>query len=255
MVGSGSKWETTPKRCLVTTRDERDLQLDKALKDFFTTENFGSERVGEFFTKEEEEALKIVKKETQKLEVGYEVGLPWKTGEPRLENNKAMAESRMKSLLRRFEKDPIFEADYDKAIKKYETEGYTSRVQDDDGPAFYLPNHGVYKNTLGPKKFRVVFNVAGPFRRKCLYDALYKGPAGLNQLPQVLIKFRERRVAFTADIEAIFSRIRLKTADARYHRFLWRDRELGQTIIYQMDRLTFGDCCSPFVAVYTTRRK
>ena len=43
-------------------------------------ENFGTEKVGEFLTKEE---------------VGYQVGLPWKTGEPR-ENSKAMAESRLK---------------------------------------------------------------------------------------------------------------------------------------------------------------
>ena len=180
MAGSGSKRGDHAKRCLVTTREERDLQLDKALKEFFTTENFGAERVGEFFTKEEEETLKIVKKETQKLEVGYEVGLPWKTGEPRLENNKAMAESRLKSLLRRFEKDPIFEADYDKAIKKYETEGYASRVQEDDGPTFYLPHHGVYKNTLGPKKLRVVLNATARFRRKCLNEALYKGPVWLK---------------------------------------------------------------------------
>ena len=176
-----------------------------------------------------------------------ELGLPWKIGEPRLENNKVMAESRLKSLIGRFETDPDLEKDYEKVIKKYETEGYASRVQEDDGPAFYLPLHGVYKNTLGPKKLRVVFNAAAPFRGKCLNDTLYEGPAWSNQLPQVLIKFRERRVTFTADIEAMFSRIRLKPEDARYHRFLWRDRESGQTIIYQMDRLTF-------VAVHTTRK-
>ena len=52
----------------------------------------------------------------------------------------------------------------------------------------------------------------------------------------------------------MFSRIRLKPADARYHRFLWKDRESGQTITYQMIRLIFRDCCSPFVAVYTSRK-
>ena len=70
MAGSGSKRGDHAKRCLVTTREERDLQLDKALKKFFTTENFGAERVEEFLTKEEKEALKIVTRETRKLEVG-----------------------------------------------------------------------------------------------------------------------------------------------------------------------------------------
>ena len=126
--------------------------------------NAGAKKVGEFLT-EEEEALKIVRRETKKVEVGYEVGHPRKTGGPRLVNDKAMAESRLMSLLRKFEKDPDFEKDYDKAIKKYETEGYASRVQEDDEPAFYLPHHDVYKNTLGPKKLRVVLNAAALFRR------------------------------------------------------------------------------------------
>ena len=34
---------------------------------------------------------------------------------------------------------------------------------------------------------------AAPFSGKCLNAALYKGPAWLNQLLQVLIKFRERK--------------------------------------------------------------
>ena len=106
---------------------------------------------------------------------------------------------------------------------------------EDDGPAFYLPHHGVYKNTPGPKKLRVVFNA--PFRGKGLNDALYVGPAWLNLLRQVLMKFRERRVAFTADIEAMFSRIRLTPTDARYHQFLWTDKETGQTITLHYDTL------------------
>ena len=250
----GRSGEATDKHCFIATKEEQDLQIDRALTQFFATENYGAEKIQEFRTREEEEALKIIQRGTKKLEVGYEIGLPWKAGEPRLENNKIVAESRLKSLQKRFEKDPEFEKDYNTAIKKYVTEGYASQIVEEDGPAFYLPHHGVYKTTLGPKKLRVVFNAASRFRGKCLNDALYKGPAWLNQLPQVLIKFRERKVAFTADIEAMFSRIRLTPTDARYHRFLWTDKETGQTSTYQMNRLTFGDCCSPFVAVYATRK-
>jgi len=72
-----------------------------------------------------------------------------------------------------------------------------------------------YIRTLGPKKLRVVFNAAAPFRGKCFNDALYKATAWLNLLPQVLMKFWERRVAFTADIEAMFSRIRLTPREVK----------------------------------------
>ena len=69
----------------------------------------------------------------------------------------------------------------------------------------------------------------------------------------MLIHFREGAVAFAADIEAMFSRIRLKPEDAAYHRFLWAEED-GSVTTYQMDRLAFGDKCSPFVAIATTRQ-
>ena len=118
---------------------------------------------------------------------------------------------------------------------------------------YYLPHHGVYKNTTGPKKLRIVFDSAAIYRGSSLNDALFCGPSLLNQLPCVLMGFREQEVAFTADIEAMFSRIRLRPEDARRHLLLWHD-ESGSEVIYKMDRLTFGDTCSPYVAIETVRR-
>ena len=51
----------------------------------------------------------------------------------------------------------------------------------------------------------------------------------------------------------MFSRIRLTKDDARFHRFLWYN-DKGEQVVYQMDRLTFGDCCSPFIALKTIRK-
>ena len=52
----------------------------------------------------------------------------------------------------------------------------------------------------------------------------------------------------------MFSRIRLTKEDARYHRFLMTDPETGRVEVFQMDRLTFGDGKSPFVAMVTLHR-
>ena len=52
----------------------------------------------------------------------------------------------------------------------------------------------------------------------------------------------------------MFSRIRLTKEDARYHRFLMTDPETGRVEVFQMDRLTFGDGASPFVAMATLHR-
>ena len=135
--------------------------------------------------------------------------------------------------------------------------GYASQVKDDDvggDNEFYLPHHGVYKNTISKRKLRVVFDSAAAFNGKCLNDALITGPKLLNDLPTVLVKFREGAIAVTSDREAMFSRIRMTKQDARYHRFLWKPPGSEKIITYQMDRVTFGNCCSSFFAIYATRR-
>ena len=46
----------------------------------------------------------------------YQTPLPWKPDQPDLPNNRSVAEGRLKSLLRRFERDPDFELHYRKAM-------------------------------------------------------------------------------------------------------------------------------------------
>lgn len=99
-----------------------------------------------------------------------------------------------------------------------------------------------------------MFDSSAVYEGRSLNSALLTGPALQNELPLVLLKFGEGSVAFAADIEAMFSRIRLRPEDARYHRFLWKDPELERVKVFQMDRVTFGDTCSPFIAISTIMR-
>ncbi|KFD62110.1 hypothetical protein M514_25712 [Trichuris suis] len=92
------------------------------------------------------------------------------------------------------------------------------------------------------------------YEGRSLNSALLTGPALQNELRLVLLKFSEGSIAFAADVEAMFSRIRLHPEDARYHRFLWKDPESERVKVFQMDRVTFGDTCSPFIAISTIMR-
>ena len=100
----------------------------------------------------------------------------------------------------------------------------------------------------------MVFDSTTSFYGKCLNDALLTGPVLQTQLPKILIKFREGQVAFTADIEAMFSWIRLTPEDARFHRFLWKEPGSDEIQVLQMDRLAFGDKCSPYIAISVVQR-
>ena len=234
--------------------------LDAAFQRFWDSESFGTKLTeSPTYTKEEERALNTLREGIKKLERGYEVPLLWKEDEPNLDNNRHVAEKRLRGLQRRFERDPKFAKDYREAISKYVENGYAHKVDAEEdlhsSNQWYLPHHGVYKRSdPTQRKIRVVFDASAKFNDKSLNDALLPGPVLQNELPQVLTKFRERDIGFSADIEAMFSRVRVHEKDARYHRFLWN--EAGSQVIdtYQMDRLTFGDTCSPFEAIYVTQQ-
>ena len=238
---------------------EHDQRLNVTFEQFISTEGYGAENnLSVKPSPEEQRAIDIVDSGTRKLDVGYEVPIPWKDGEPKFSNNQRVAERRLAALLVRFQRDPEYENAYRAAIGKYVSEGYARRVTEEEElnavDQYFLSHHGVFKKSAGEKKIRVVFNSAERFQGKSLNDAQLAGPALQTQLPAVLLHFREGEVGFAADVEAMFSRIRLRPEDARLHRFLFQEKGEVKPAVYQMDRLTFGDRCSPFVAIQTLRR-
>ncbi|KFD46128.1 hypothetical protein M514_12994 [Trichuris suis] len=225
-------------------------------RQFCETKAFGIE--GKSLRKlapEDELAKQIVESGARKLEVGFEVPLPWRTGEPNLPNNRPLAGFVLRALLRRFEKDPVYKADYKMAVNSYLSSGYAHEVTDEDEPnireQYFLPQRGVRKKSTSTQKLIIVFYSSASYNGRSLNSALLTGPALQNELPVVLLKFSEGEVAFAADIEAMFSRIRLRLEDARYHRFLWKEESTETTRVLQVDRVTFRDMCSPFIAVST----
>ena len=228
-----------------------EVSLEASFRRFYETESFVQPKTTEAaiqpkLSLDDQRATDIVNGGITQLVLGYEAALPWREGEPRIRNNRALVERRLANLERRFSRDPAFESAYRQSITAYEKERYAVEVTDpfelERPDQFYLPHHGVIKKTT--RKLRVMFDAAAPFHGRSLIDALLTGPALQTQLPQISVKFREGKIAFTADIEAMFSRIRLRSEDARYHRFLWREKGSDRLRLLQMNRLTFGDRCS-----------
>ena len=218
------------------------------LRRFCDTEEFGTEFQSGCLSPDNKRALDLATKNTRKLDVGYQVPITWRVGEPDLINNQEMASNRWRSLLRRFDKDPDFERDYRAAMAKTFDQGYASVLQDPSDAKYFLAHHGVYK---GPK-LRVVFDAAATFRGKCLNDSIIAGPALQPSLAAVITRFRAHEIAWASDVEAMFSRFRLSEEDANYFCFLWGKSTSPD--VCRMDRLPFGASCSPFVAIYALRR-
>ena len=224
--------------------------LTAEVRCFCDTEAFGTKFTAGCVPINDRRALSMAKEKTRRLPVGYEVPIIWKEGEPDLVNNRPMVAHLFQSLLRRFQREPELERDYEAAMQKTTDQGYASRVRDPSEEKYFLAHHGVYKGV----KLRVVFDAAASFKGKSLNDAMLSGPALQPALAAVVTRFRQHEIAWASDIKAMFSRFQLSAEDSNYFCFLWRDRATLEPAVYKMDRLHFGASCSPFVAIHTVRR-
>lgn len=74
------------------------------------------------------------------------------------------------------------------------------------GTAWYILHHGVY-HPHKPGKIHVMFDCSAKFMTKSLSDMLYKALDLTSSLVQVLLRFREERVAIMAYIESMFHQV------------------------------------------------
>ena len=77
-----------------------------------------------------------------------------------------------------------------------------------DGNKWYISHHGVY-HPAKPEKIRVAFDCGLEYLGYALNKQLIPGPDLTNQIVGVLIRFREEKVAFMGDIEAMFYQVRI----------------------------------------------
>ena len=80
---------------------------------------------------------------------------------------------------------------------------------------------------------------------------LLTGP-DLCNLTGPVMRFRQGTVAVSADIEAMFMKVKVKPEDQLFLRFLWTKN--GQQITYQYTSHIFGATDSPCVACYAVQR-
>ena len=229
------------------------------LRMFWDVDTFGV-RVNEtpMYSHSEQRAMKIMKDSCRRVDSGYELALLWKPDRPPLPNNYTMAIRRLESVERRLQKDPNLAQGYGKAIGAYVEKGFARNLTDaeraESTEEWLLPHHPV----LSPHKLlpRVVFDSAAVHDGVCLNDCLEVGPSLHNDLPGILMRFRERPVALTGDVSDMFCHVRLRPEDCKYHRYLWRDMETDrQPDIYEMNCLVFGDkSASPCEANYAVQR-
>lgn len=145
------------------------------------------------------------------------------------------------------------------AVEDYFSSGHSEEVPVADArkspeETYYLPMHGVKKESSSSTKFRVVFDASAKSSTgHSLNDTLLPGPALHPLLPSVLTSFRSFPIVFSADISRMFREIGVNASEYDYQRYLQRGVD-GVIRELRHNRLVFGITSSPFLANQVVRQ-
>ena len=183
----------------------------------------------------------------------YQVRLPFRDGVT-LGDSRHGARRMLQKMETRFHRDPTLARTYVEFMREYSDLTHMSKVSGHDltGFSYYLPHHGVLKESSTTTKLRVVFN--GSYQStngKSLNDLLLVGPNLLPSLPHLLLRWRTHKVCMTADVEKMYRQILVHPDDRRYQRILWRERVDSEMGDYNLNTVTYGLACAPFLAIRT----
>uniref|UniRef100_A0A2S2PC01 Integrase catalytic domain-containing protein n=1 Tax=Schizaphis graminum TaxID=13262 RepID=A0A2S2PC01_SCHGA len=162
--------------------------------------------------------------------------------------SRSMALKRFESLERKLLSNPHLHTLYKNFMSDYLALGHMS-VASTPGH-YFVPHHAVYKADDGDAKIRVVFDAsarcsAGPSLNSCLLP----GPKLQQDLIDVLTRFRIYPHAFTADICKMYRQIQVLPEYRKYQHILWRSSPHDQLVEYQLNTVTYGVTCAPFLAI------
>jgi len=186
----------------------------------------------------------------------YTVKLPFKDEQSKLGNSKIRAILRLKQLEKRFVKQPELKPQYEKFLQEYLDLNHMEEVPTYQGPeekVYYLPNHAVFKEDSTTTKLRVVFDASCKTTKDCkqaesLNDLLHKGPRLQDNLANIILRWRQHRIAFTADIEKMFRQIKMNKEDQNYQRILWY-ADNGELKEFILTTVTYGMAASTYLSV------
>ncbi|CAB4041306.1 uncharacterized protein LOC113669263, partial, partial [Paramuricea clavata] len=199
----------------------------------------------------ESKFVKSVSQSTTLVDGRIQVKMPWNGKGPPKQSNYDIAEKRMQSAERSFEKKGCIDV-VDEEVKKLVDQAFVIKVPPEHvnhtQAEWYLPLQAVFtpeKTT----KVRLVFDSSCKGHDGLsLNDRLKKGPNYINQLPNVLTAWRWDEVPYSGDVRKMFNQIMVHPEDQIYHRFLWRSKLSDTPTVYQWLRLSFGDKPAPDIA-------
>ncbi|XP_077276985.1 uncharacterized protein LOC143905440 [Temnothorax americanus] len=155
-------------------------------------------------SEEDQRCIEFFERTTYRDHSGrFVVSYPFASGLPTFVDSRPIAVNRLRALERRFKSNPDVRQSYNAFMQDYLDSGHmtiASEAAPPDGRVYYLPHHGVHKLDSTTTKLRVVFDASakGP-NGLSLNDTILSGPKLQPDIVAVLLLFRAKPVALTAD--------------------------------------------------------
>ncbi|XP_053698608.1 uncharacterized protein LOC128745559 [Sabethes cyaneus] len=154
---------------------------------------------------------------------------------------------------KRFRADDSLRSSYVQFMEEYRQLGHMEEVQSRVAlPQYFLPHHAIHRPDSSTTKIRVVFDgSAKSSNHVSLNDLLLTGPTVQPTLLSIVLNFRLHRYVMTADIEKMYRQILVHPDDRSLQKILWRKGESDSIKPYQLNTVTYGTSCAPYLATRT----
>lgn len=223
------------------------LTIQDQLQQFFVLEEVTV--VEKRWTTEEKECDEHYEKTHVRDATGFEVELPKELTVEFLGESRHIAFRQFCALERRLNEEE--KVVYCSFMHEYIDLAHMTLVPNPDPnvPRNYLPHHAVYKKSSTTSKMRSVFNASSPTSSGySLNDVLMKGPVLQEDLFSIMVRFRTKKFAFTADIEKMYRQVRVKEEDRKLQCILWRDKPSEPIRTYELNTVTYGTKPASYLA-------
>ena len=214
---------------------------------------------GHNFSFQEEQELALIQSKLRYLEDQncWITGYPWIIDPATLPDNYSAAYSTLCRTERTLEKDPTWQATYQKQIEDHRDRGVARKltipelIAWEGKPCLYLAHMALEQPKSESTPVRLVFNSSAKFKGLSLNDCLAKGPDCYNNnLLGMLIRFRENPIVLIGDIRKMYNSVLLEELEMHMHRFLWRDCDSSRKPdIWVITRVNLGDKPSGTIAI------
>ncbi|XP_037295468.1 uncharacterized protein LOC119189550 [Manduca sexta] len=185
----------------------------------------------------------------------YVVTMPLKEDPINLGHSYEYAKNRFLSLERRFQRDPVFKEKYNEFMREYERLGHMTldshfvTSSDTAMTKYFIPHHGVIRNSSTTTQLRVVFDASAPTSSGVsLNDIQMVGPVVQDDLFSIITRFRQHRYVVSGDVEKMYRAIELNPVQRPLQKIIFRYKPTEPLNTYTLNTVTYGTASAPYLA-------